>query len=65
MNFTETPDRNTDLMTEIKYRMYVNPETGADIRRSVGEAVPLDDKLKHGVTYRVLGKGGSAQSRFR
>jgi hypothetical protein len=59
LNFAKTPNRSTDLMTEIKYRLYVDPETGADIRRSVGEAVLLDDKLKYGVTYRILGKGDS------
>jgi ribosomal protein S18 acetylase RimI-like enzyme len=68
MNFTEMPDRNTDLMlerntgpmTEIKYRLHVDSETSADISRSVGEPVLLDEKLKHGVTYRVLGEGDSA-----
>jgi ribosomal protein S18 acetylase RimI-like enzyme len=65
MNFAETPDRNEGSMTEIKYRLYVDPETSADIRRSVGEAVLLDDKLKHGVTYRILGEGDSASSRLR
>jgi ribosomal protein S18 acetylase RimI-like enzyme len=65
MNFAETPDRNTDLTTEIKYRLYVDPKTSADIRRSVGEAVLLDDKLKYGITYRVLGDGDSAYSMFR
>lgn len=60
MNFAETRDRNTGPITEVKYRLYVDRESSADISRSVGGAFLMDDKLKYGVTYRVLGGGDSA-----
>lgn len=65
MHFAEMPDRNEDPITEIKYRLHVDPQTSADIRQSVDEAVLLGDKLKHGVTFRVLGEGDSEYSGFR
>jgi len=49
-----------EVVSEIKYRLDVNPGTRAAIRETAGEAALLADKEEYGITYRVLGEGDSA-----
>jgi len=60
LRFTETPERNEGVRTEIKYRLDFSDEVCADVCRAVTEDALRRDELRHGVTYRVLGGEGPA-----
>lgn len=60
LGFVQTTEKNEGIRTEIKYRLELTLGSRAAIFQTVGEAALLADKERYGVTYRVLGEGGSA-----
>jgi len=52
----EVSEPEQEDVSEIKYRLDVNPRTRAAIHETAGEAALLAVKAKWGVTYRVLGE---------